>query len=212
MADLLITTRSCVSTPGRKLLSQWSKQTCPNSSWIPRRAYSAPVDAQIPESKQQYVPTSGTYPKGFRVSGTHVGVKASNKILPDLALIVSGKPCTAAAIFTRNKFQAAPVTISKRILQEKQNKDIKSIIINSGCANAVTGKGGLEDAASMAAALEQSENNESSNDSLVMSTGKLNRDPQRCSLNPHFHSNIISVEFMAYPQSLMDLVVLPVNC
>ena len=141
----------------------------------PSRQYSAPIDGRIPESKQKYVPTSGTYPKGFRVSGTYVGVKASNTTFPDLALITSEKPCSAAAVFTKNKFRAAPVTISKAMLQRKQNKNIHSIIVNSGCANAVTGKGGLEDAESMVTALDGLETDSTTDSSLVMSTGELGR-------------------------------------
>lgn len=85
-----------------------------------RRAYSAPLESSIPESKQKYVPTSGTYPKGFKVSGTHVGVKASNTKFPDLAFIASEKPCSGAAVFTTNKFQAAPVKISRAMLDARK--------------------------------------------------------------------------------------------
>ncbi|SLM38978.1 arginine biosynthesis bifunctional protein [Lasallia pustulata] len=114
------------------------------------RHYSAPLDNAIPASKQKYVPTSGTYPKGFLVSGTHVGVKPTNTRFPDLALITSETPCSGAAVFTKNKFQAAPVTVSREMLQQRNGKGVRAIVINSGCANAVTGKGGLEDAESMA--------------------------------------------------------------
>ncbi len=66
------------------------------------RHYSAPLDYSIPSAKQKYVPTSGTYPKGFLVSGTYVGVKPSNTRFPDLAFIASEEPCSAAAVFTKN--------------------------------------------------------------------------------------------------------------
>lgn len=138
------------------------------------RRYSAPVDGSIPVAKQKYVPTTGTYPKGFLVSGTHVGVKASNTRFPDLALLTSQKPASAAAVFTQNIFQAAPVTISRSILKKRSGEGIRSMIINSGCANAVTGKGGLEDAASMAASLDGLIPDSSSPDTaLVMSTGVI---------------------------------------
>ncbi|KAF6223550.1 hypothetical protein HO133_000393 [Letharia lupina] len=138
------------------------------------RQYSAPVDGSIPAAKQKYVPTTGTYPKGFLVSGTHVGVKASNTRFPDLALLTSERPASAAAVFTQNIFQAAPVTISRNILQKRSGEGIRSVIINSGCANAVTGKGGLEDATSMAASLDGLLPDSSSPDrTLVMSTGVI---------------------------------------
>ncbi|KAL3471398.1 arginine biosynthesis protein ArgJ [Aspergillus californicus] len=136
------------------------------------RCYSAPVDAAIPASKRKYIPSSGSYPKGFVVSGTHVGVKASNTKFPDLALISSETPCSAAAVFTTNKFQAAPVQVSKKILHASQGQGIRSVVINSGCANAVTGKGGLEDAANMAARVDEYTGVGEAG-TLVMSTGVI---------------------------------------
>ncbi|KAL9116275.1 MAG: hypothetical protein Q9187_007200, partial [Circinaria calcarea] len=102
------------------------------------RHYSAPIDGFIPAAKQKYVPTSGTYPKGFLVSGTHVGVKPSNTRFPDLAIIVSETRCSGAAVFTKNKFQAAPVTVSRDILRSRNGDGIRALVVNSGCANAVT--------------------------------------------------------------------------
>ncbi|KIX96731.1 uncharacterized protein Z520_07450 [Fonsecaea multimorphosa CBS 102226] len=144
------------------------------------RHYSAPIDATIPASKVKYVPTSGTYPKGFRVSGTHVGVKPANKSHPDLALIASDRPAFGAAVFTTNKFQAAPVQVSRAVLEKRGGAGLRSIIVNSGCANAVTGQGGVDDAWAMsrtASAQFQQRSQSSSNaedaNSLVMSTGVI---------------------------------------
>ncbi|KAL8657903.1 MAG: hypothetical protein Q9226_001453 [Calogaya cf. arnoldii] len=125
------------------------------SSWRYVRTFSAPATDSIPESKRRYVPTSGTYPKGFLATGVHVGVKpTTNRQIPDLALLASEEPCSAAAVFTKNKFQAAPVTVSRQVLDRRLGEGIRAIVINSGCANAVTGKGGLEDASSMARAVD----------------------------------------------------------
>ncbi|KAJ9212112.1 hypothetical protein DTO166G4_6268 [Paecilomyces variotii] len=158
------------------------------------RYYSAPLDMVIPESKKKYIPTSGTYPKGFSVSGTYVGVKASNTKFPDLALIASDTPCSAAAVFTTNKFQAAPVQVSKEVLEKRQGQGIRSVVINSGCANAVTGRGGYEDAVSMGATVDKCYGlNEPS--TLVMSTGVIGqRLPIDKILNkiPTAHSNLSS--------------------
>jgi glutamate N-acetyltransferase/amino-acid N-acetyltransferase len=140
------------------------------------RYYSAPLDGSIPVAKQKYIPTSGSYPKGFKVSGTHVGVKPSNKGTPDLAFIASETPCAAAAVFTKNKFQAAPVTVSRNILKTRKNAGIRSVIINSGCANAVTGKGGMEDAEKMGAVADScfgTRNDGNGGSSIVMSTGVI---------------------------------------
>jgi glutamate N-acetyltransferase/amino-acid N-acetyltransferase len=136
------------------------------------RLYSVLHDSTIPESKRKYIPSSGTYPKGFRVSGTHVGVKAANTKFPDLALISSETPCSAAALFTTNKFQAAPVQVSKAVLEKRDGCGIQSVVINSGCANAVTGKGGIEDAWSMGSKVDEC-NGLSDPSTLVMSTGVI---------------------------------------
>eukprot|EP01099_Mayorella_cantabrigiensis_P001328 TRINITY_DN1578_c0_g1_i1.p1 TRINITY_DN1578_c0_g1~~TRINITY_DN1578_c0_g1_i1.p1 ORF type:complete len:471 (+),score=35.44 TRINITY_DN1578_c0_g1_i1:320-1732(+) len=163
------------------------------------RHYSAPVDSSIPASKVKYIPTSGTYPKGFNVSATYVGVKAANKSNPDLAFITSDRPAFGAAVFTTNKFQAAPVQVSRSVLEKRGGAGIRSIIINSGCANAVTGVGGLEDATAMSetatAQFQQStqpEDNLGPN-SLVMSTGVIGqRLPIKKILSkiPTAHSNL----------------------
>ncbi|KAL7941733.1 arginine biosynthesis protein ArgJ [Trichoderma barbatum] len=136
-----------------------------------RRAYSTGLASAIPPAKLKYVPTSGTYPKGFLASGVFVGVKPGNTSKPDLALVTSDRPASAAAVFTKNKFQAAPVTFSRKILQSKANAGLRSVIVNSGNANAVTGVGGLEDAASMARTADQRVGGEDS--TLVMSTGVI---------------------------------------
>lgn len=79
-------------------------------------------------------------PEGFLSTGIHSGIK--KKKVKDLALIYSKTPAVAAGVFTRNIVKAAPVIYSQNII--KKNK-IHTIIINSGCANACTGKMGLED-------------------------------------------------------------------
>ncbi|KAI4192487.1 MAG: hypothetical protein LQ346_004286 [Caloplaca aetnensis] len=142
------------------------------------RNYSAPVAGAIPLSKQKYVPTSGTYPKGFLASGIYVGVKPANTQFPDLALLASETPCSGAAVFTKNKFQAAPVTVSRQVLEHRSGEGIRAIIINSGCANAVTGKGGLDDASAMGYAVDTCFNSSRSStpgsgSTLVMSTGVI---------------------------------------
>ena len=163
---------SSTSSFGRLIRNPTAPQACPGFS----RAYSAPVDGSIPVAKLKYIPSSGTYPKGFKVSGTHVGVKPSNKSNPDLAFIASETPCAAAAVFTKNKFQAAPVTVSRDMLKRRSNAGIRGVIINSGCANAVTGKGGMEDAEKMGAEADRCFGDISDGkggSSIVMSTGVI---------------------------------------
>ncbi|KAI9700364.1 MAG: hypothetical protein M1836_002379 [Candelina mexicana] len=143
------------------------------------RHYSAPLEGTVPQTKLKYVPTSGSYPRGFLVSGTNVGVKPANTRFPDLALIVSEKPCSGAAVFTTNKFQAAPVIVSKEMLQKRGGSGVRAIVINSGCANAVTGKGGLKDAQSMGQKVDEcveadrGQGDEKGDSTIVMSTGVI---------------------------------------
>ena len=142
-----------------------------------RLCYSAPSDGLIPPAKRQYVPTSGTYPKGFLAGSVHVGVKSSNTKFDDLAIVASESPCSAAAVFTQNKFQAAPVTVSRDILTRRGGDGIRAVIVNSGCANAVTGKGGIEDARSMGqttdACFNDTPDDGMGSRTLVMSTGVI---------------------------------------
>jgi len=79
-------------------------------------------------------------PKGFLASGVRAGIR---KKRPDLGLIVAIDGATAAAVFTQNKFLAAPVVLSKAALKKTGGK-LKAVVVNAGCANAVTGKEGLD--------------------------------------------------------------------
>lgn len=79
-------------------------------------------------------------PKGFLASGIRAGIR---KKRPDLGLIVAPDGAAAAAVFTKNLFQAAPVVLSKAALKKNGGR-VKAVVVNAGCANAVTGKEGLE--------------------------------------------------------------------
>jgi glutamate N-acetyltransferase/amino-acid N-acetyltransferase len=76
------------------------------------------------------------------------------KAKKDLALIVSDVPAVAAAVFTLNKVQAAPVVLCKRHFSA--GGTFRSIVVNSGNANACTGNRGYEDACTMADVAAQS--------------------------------------------------------
>jgi len=83
-------------------------------------------------------------PKGFLASGVRSGVR---KRRPDLALIVAeGGPAAAAAVFTKNRFAAAPVELSRAALRRSGGR-VKAVVVNSGCANAITGLEGARAAA-----------------------------------------------------------------
>ncbi|MBI4342611.1 MAG: bifunctional ornithine acetyltransferase/N-acetylglutamate synthase, partial [Candidatus Omnitrophica bacterium] len=82
-----------------------------------------------------------TAARGFLASGVNAGIKRSRK--PDLSLVVADRPSAAAAVFTVNRVQAAPVLISKRRLRSGV---ARAVLINSGCANCLTGSAGSRDA------------------------------------------------------------------
>jgi len=77
-------------------------------------------------------------PKGFLASGVRAGIR---KKRPDLGLIVAEDGANAAAVFTKNRFQAAPVVLSKSALKKSGGR-VKAVVVNAGCANAVTGTEG----------------------------------------------------------------------
>ena len=103
----------------------------------------------IPAKKQRFVPTSGTYPEGFLVGSANVGIKPSSMSQPDLVLIASERPSCGAAVFTKNEFPAASITVSKDLVLKSKGHGLRGIIANSWCANLLTGKAGLEDAVTM---------------------------------------------------------------
>jgi glutamate N-acetyltransferase/amino-acid N-acetyltransferase len=122
------------------------------------------------------VPGSICAPRGFKCAavfcdikklGTGKGSEKGHK--DDLALIVSDIPAVVAGMFTTNQVCAAPVKISR---QRASKEFARAIVVNSGNANACTGRQGLTDARRMtqlaAKALSVDEN-----DVLVCSTGRI---------------------------------------
>jgi glutamate N-acetyltransferase/amino-acid N-acetyltransferase len=101
------------------------------SRWVP-----------VPGHVRELTLDSGL-PAGFRAAGVTCGIKPSGN--PDLALLVcDAENPVSAARFTATAAPAAPVLLSK----ERCKLDaLRAILANSGCANAATGKRGLEDAA-----------------------------------------------------------------
>ncbi|MFW5976675.1 MAG: bifunctional glutamate N-acetyltransferase/amino-acid acetyltransferase ArgJ [Bacillota bacterium] len=106
-----------------------------------------------------------TVPEGFKSAGITCGIKASGK--KDMALIYSEKLAKAAAVFTTNEVKAAPVQVSQNKIK---NGKARAIVINSGNANACTGKKGLADARKMSKLTGENLNLDSE-EILVASTG-----------------------------------------
>lgn len=80
-----------------------------------------------------------TAAKGFEAAGVEAAIKYQNR--KDMALIVSKAPCTVAGTFTSNVVKAAPVLWDKQIVEH--SAFAQAVVVNSGIANACTGRQGL---------------------------------------------------------------------
>lgn len=78
------------------------------------------------------------FPLGFRYSATYAGIRKDSR--EDLGLIVSDQPASAAAVFTTNRVQAAPVRIARQHLRASRGR-VSAIIVNAGNANCATKNG-----------------------------------------------------------------------
>lgn len=83
-----------------------------------------------------------TSPQGFKAAGVNSGVKYRSL---DLGLLVSEVPATAFKAFTSNKVKAAPV----QLMIAQDSPKLSAVVVNSGNANALTGRRGMEDAETM---------------------------------------------------------------
>jgi glutamate N-acetyltransferase/amino-acid N-acetyltransferase len=85
----------------------------------------------MPPARDMVVP-------GFRGGGVWCGIKKNAKA--DLAIVLSERPCTSDVLFTRNRVAAAPVTWGRGLASRSA---LRGVVVNSGNANACTGKKGL---------------------------------------------------------------------
>jgi glutamate N-acetyltransferase/amino-acid N-acetyltransferase len=111
---------------------------------------------------------SVTAPLGFRAAGVAAGLKQSGQ--PDVAVVLNDGPSrSAAAVFTANRIQAAPVTWTRQVVKGGR---VRAVVLNSGGANACTGPLGFQDthatAEHLAAAVE-----DSAGEIAVCSTGLI---------------------------------------
>jgi len=116
---------------------------------------------------------SVTSASGFRGAGVTAGIKASGK--PDVALVVNDGPlAVAAAVFTANRFAAAPVIWTRQVVADGE---VRAVILNSGGANACTGPEGFGDthrtAEYVASALVATGSEVGPGDVAVCSTGLI---------------------------------------
>jgi glutamate N-acetyltransferase/amino-acid N-acetyltransferase len=111
---------------------------------------------------------SVTAPLGFRAAGVAAGLKSSGE--RDVAVVINDGPSrAAAAVFTSNRVQAAPVTWSRQVARGGR---VRAVVLNSGGANACTGPAGFQDthvtAERLATALD-----DSASEIAVCSTGLI---------------------------------------
>ncbi|MBV9451958.1 MAG: bifunctional glutamate N-acetyltransferase/amino-acid acetyltransferase ArgJ [Streptosporangiaceae bacterium] len=111
---------------------------------------------------------SVTAPLGFRAAGVAAGIKASGH--PDVAVVLNDGPSrAAAAVFTANRVQAAPVQWTRQVVAGGR---VRAVVLNSGGANACTGPLGFQDTHStaehLASAIE-----DSAGEIAVCSTGLI---------------------------------------
>ncbi|WLR42930.1 bifunctional glutamate N-acetyltransferase/amino-acid acetyltransferase ArgJ [Bacillus carboniphilus] len=83
-------------------------------------------------------------PKGFFACGLHIGLYESKK---DFGILYSDTPASCAAVYTQSHFQAAPIHVTKKSIE--QAKKIQAVVVNSAIANACTGEEGMENALEM---------------------------------------------------------------
>lgn len=81
-----------------------------------------------------------TAAKGFKAASCEAGIKYENRL--DMAMVVCDKPCVSAGTFTTNVVKAACVQWDKKLVDE--DNDLQAVVINTGIANACTGKEGFD--------------------------------------------------------------------
>ena len=91
------------------------------------------------KQKIRFIAGGVTAPKGFRAAGIEAGIKYANR--RDFALLVSDTPAAAAAVFTTNQVAAAPVQLDRAHIRSGR---AQAVAVNSGCANACTGRTGMQ--------------------------------------------------------------------
>ncbi|SCU83130.1 LAME_0C04082g1_1 [Lachancea meyersii CBS 8951] len=145
-----------------------------------------------------FVPKTGVFPKGYEVASLASGVKKNNAL--DLGIIRNvnkSRKSSAAAVFTTNRFKAAPVQFSRKVLDATSGEGIDAIVVNSGCANAVTGELGLQDAGKVATQVNELIGEK--NSTLLMSTGvigqRLQMDKITGGIQTLFGQNKFSSDF-----------------
>ncbi|MBD3879809.1 MAG: bifunctional glutamate N-acetyltransferase/amino-acid acetyltransferase ArgJ [Quinella sp. 1Q5] len=107
------------------------------------------------------------YPQGFTAAGVRAGIKKNGNL--DVAVIYTQKEAAVAGVFTKNLVAAAPVHLSKIVVN---TGTAHAVVANAGCANACTGEQGIRDAEAMAT-IAANELGCRQDDVIVASTGLI---------------------------------------
>lgn len=107
------------------------------------------------------------YPQGFTAAGVRAGIKKNGNL--DVAVIYTQKEAAVAGVFTKNLVAAAPVHVSKIVVN---TGTAHAVVANAGCANACTGEQGIHDAEKMAT-IAANELGCRQDDVIVASTGLI---------------------------------------
>ena len=86
----------------------------------------------------KFIDGTVTSPLGFTAQGVCASIKPSNTTKRDLALIYCEKPCTAAAVYTKNLVKSSTIQVTKKHLE---NGIAQAVIVNSGNANTCNADG-----------------------------------------------------------------------
>lgn len=89
------------------------------------------------------IPLPSRWPRGICAGTAKAGIRTGDD--DDLAVVVVEEGGVGAGVFTRNRFAAAPIEISRTHL-ERNRGEVRAILLNAGCANAATGPRGTSDA------------------------------------------------------------------
>lgn len=108
--------------------------------------------------------------EGFKAAGLEVGIKANTTGKKDMAMIYSTVPCKVAGTFTTNVVKAAPVKYDMDIVENSPY--VQAVVVNSGVANACTGKEGMDSCKALSKAAGKSLNIPD-NAVLIGSTGVI---------------------------------------
>jgi glutamate N-acetyltransferase/amino-acid N-acetyltransferase len=149
--------------------------------------------------------------EGIRLAATHSGIK-QDKRLKDLALIEIEDGSSVAAVFTRNRFCAAPVTVARQHLEQFPGS--RYLLINSGNANAGTGVDGMDAAVKSCKAVAE---NAGLNPAAVLpfSTGVIAADlpvDKIIAAIPSLHASLQTDNWLQAAEAIMTTDTQPKAC